>query len=572
MNFDLWTTHSLDKIFPESLKPGGAAESIHLKAARNETEDAQIALRIPRGLEISEATFRLPDLVGANGAAISRKHLSASWIWCLYVLNNPPENRDPASYLRKAPAFFPDAFLEEKAIAIRDEWTQPLWVSVSVPKGTPPGDYAGVLTIDLTSKDGEKHRSEVPIELAVWPFTLPDEFHLHHTEWFWEMPLANAYHLEPWSEEHWRWIAKVAADMVRHKQDMILTPFTSLVTITRSASARFRYDFSKLDRWVKTFRKAGITWIEGAHVAGRIGGWEGDFGWRRFPVSGPDGKPLDTSREKLSDPEFEPFVEHFLKAIYAHLKAAGWGARCVQHVADEPLPANEASWSHCARKVRQWLPGVPTIDAVMSGGLEGLVDWRVPQIQELGPNTPRSPGEDLWSYVCLAPQGHYPNRFLDYPSIRNRIIFWLSWSLGLKGFLHWGYNSWKSWQGVPVDIPVSPWLDATGASIYCADRNPLPSGDTHVVYPGKTSICSSLRWEVIRKGFEDYEYLYLLEQAVASGGAKKNPRALAAAKRLLKRVKTEVAPDPLAHTRDDRLLLAAREEAGRLLAMLAADT
>lgn len=34
MNFDLWTTHSLDKIFPESQKPGGAAESIHLKAAR----------------------------------------------------------------------------------------------------------------------------------------------------------------------------------------------------------------------------------------------------------------------------------------------------------------------------------------------------------------------------------------------------------------------------------------------------------------------------------------------------------------------------------------------------------
>jgi hypothetical protein len=571
VNVDLWTTHSLDKIFPESLKPGGAAESIELTAARNETEDAQVALRVPRGLEIGRASFSLPDLVGSNGGAIDRANLSASWIWCLYVLNNPPENHDPASYLRKAPAFFPDAFLEEKAIAIRDEWTQSLWVSVSVPKDTAPGRYAGAVGIDLVSKAGEKQRLEVPIEVTVLPFTLPDQPSLHHTEWFWEMPLARYYGLEPWSQEHWRWIAKVAEDMVRHRQDMILTPFTSLITITRRDSGRFSFDFTKLDRWINTFRKAGITWIEGSHVAGRVAGWESDFGWRRFQVQGPGGRPLAMSRDKVSEAEFEPFVEAFLKSIRAHLKQKGWDKHYIQHVADEPLPANEASWAHCAQKVREWLPGVPTIDAVMSGGLKGLVDWRVPQIQEIGPDTPRNSGEDLWSYVCLAPQGHYPNRFLDYPSIRNRIIFWLSWSLGLKGFLHWGYNSWKSWQGVPVDIPVSPWLDATGASIYCADRNPLPSGDTHIVYPGRSTICSSLRWEVIRKGCEDFEYLHLLGNCVESGASRKKPRAAAAGRRLLARVRSEVAADPLGHTRDDRLLLSVREEVGRLLAELGPD-
>jgi hypothetical protein len=208
------------------------------------------------------------------------------------------------------------------------------------------------------------------------------------------------------------------------------------------------------------------------------------------------------------------------------------------------------------------------MDAVMSHGLEGYVDWRIPQIQHTGPDVPRNPDEELWSYVCLAPQGQYPNRFLDYPSIRNRMIFWLSWTLGLKGFLHWGYSWWTNWSGVPADIDISPWTDATGGSIYCADRTPLPAGDPHIVYPGKNSICSSIRWEVIRKGIEDYEYLYMLDRAVSDTRRKKPGRLLSSAQRLLERAKTEVAPDPLNHTRDDHLLLSAREEAGQLLAAL----
>ncbi len=570
MQIDMWTTHSLDKVFPESIKPGGASESIHLMAGRNETEDAQIAVRIPHGVEIAEASFSLPDLIGPRGRSIPSECLSASWIWPIYVLNNPPENTDPSSYLRKAPAFFPDAFLEEKVIRIRDAWTQPLWVSVTVPKGTPAGEYKGTVGVNLASRDGQRHRGQAPIVVTVWPFTLPDEFHLHHTEWFSPQLIADYYHIEHWSDQHWDWLARMAADMARHKQDMVLTPFTSLVKMTKTEAGGFSFDFSKLDRWMKTFKDAGLTWIEGGHVAGRCGGWESDIVFHRFPIYGATGRPLKTSRSSLSDADFEVYLEKFLKAVHAHLKRRGWGKRLVQHIADEPVPANEASWRHCAQRVREWLPGVPIIDAVMSPELVGAVDWRVPQIQHTGPDSPRSPKEQLWSYVCLAPQGPYPNRFLDYPSIRNRIIYWLSWSLDLKGFLHWGYNWWGTWQGVPVRVPVSPWLDATGASIYCADRTPLPAGDPHVVYPGKNSICSSIRWEVIRKGFEDFEYLYLLERAAEAAG-KKKARSAPAAKRLLKRVRTEIAPDPLGHTRDDRLLLATREEAGRLLAALAPD-
>ena len=162
MAMEMWVTHSLDKVFPDSRKPVRCAEEI--------------------GQALAKISFTLSDLTGPKGAKLAKKHLSAWWVWYTYVLHNPPHNADPASYLRKAPAFFPDGFLEEKSMPLRDEWTQPLWVSVKVPKGTPPGEYHGVVTVDCETKTGEKERLQVPLTLTVWAFTLPDEFHLHHTE------------------------------------------------------------------------------------------------------------------------------------------------------------------------------------------------------------------------------------------------------------------------------------------------------------------------------------------------------------------------------------------------------
>lgn len=577
-SIELWTTHSLDKVFPDSGKPTAAPNAIRLKAARNETEDAQIIVRVPKGVEVSRASFTMNDLVGPNGTVLAKETQSAWWVWYTYVLNNPAANTDPSTYLRKAPAFFPDAFLEEKIIRIRDEWTQPLWVSVRAPKGTPPGEYRGSIGIDLVDNQGATTHFDVPVTLTVWRFTLPDEAHLHHTEWFmWDF---RYYHVELFSEKHWEWIAKAAQDMARHRQDTILTPFLSLVIVSQDAAqplqapieaGMLHYDFSRLDRWIETFKKAGVTWIEGAHVAGREGGWESNFVWARFPVCGPNGKPVDVSAAKLSEEQFEPYMEGLVKAIHAHLKERGWADRYIQHIADEPIPKNEATWVYRAKRVREWLPGAPIIDAVMSKGLEGVIDIRVPQIHEIKPDEPRNAGETLWSYVCLSPQGRYPNRFLDYPSIRNRILFWLSWTMDLKGFLHWGYNYWNAWGGVPVSVDVSPWMDATGGSIYCADRQPLPAGDPHIVYPGKSQICSSIRWEVVRKGIEDFEYLYLLDQVARSKHSHAKHAARVDARKLLERIKTEIAPNPDNHTHNDQVLLDAREQAGELLDQLIAE-
>ena len=58
---------------------------------------------------------------------------------------------------------------------------------------------------------------------------------------------------------------------------------------------------------------------------------------------------------------------------------------------------------------------------------------------------------------------------------------------GYDGLLRWSYNDW------PEDPYAHPeWGD-------------WPTGDTFLVYPGENGPVSSLRWEQLREGIQDYE-------------------------------------------------------------------
>ena len=93
---------------------------------------------------------------------------------------------------------------------------------------------------------------------------------------------------------------------------------------------------------------------------------------------------------------------------------------------------------------------------------------------------------ELWFYTAWVPQGSFPNRLMDYPVIKTRLLHWVNFLYGATGYLHWGYNFW----GVPFD-QFSP-------------------GDNWIVWPGLDGPRSSLRYEAMRQGIEDYEFLMML--------------------------------------------------------------
>ena len=296
--------------------------------------------------------------------------------------------------------------------------------------------------------------------------------------------------------------------------------------------------------------------IEGCHLGGRGGDWESEFVFSGPTVYDAEGVATELPAAAVDDPERRALLADFLTNLRAHLIGKGWWSRFILHQADEPVPANEASYRVMSAFVREVLPDVPRIDAVMSEGLEGCIEIRVPQIQELKEGL-ACEGEELWSYTCLAPQGPYPNRFLDFSSLKTRIIHWVNWRYGATGYLHWGWGHWAPWGGLKGR--VDPWNSTTGSSEQLPlGRLRLPPGDTHLAYPGQESICDSIRWEMVRKGMEDYEYLLLVEEGVRRAGEGNEAGARGAA--LLKRIREEVVMSNSEYTRSEEALLEARQK------------
>jgi len=110
-------------------------------------------------------------------------------------------------------------------------------------------------------------------------------------------------------------------------------------------------------------------------------------------------------------------------------------------------------------------------------------------------------GRQPWYYICCAPGGHWPNRFLDFSLMKTRVLHWINFFYGAPGYLHWGYNYWAQ---------PDPFLEFSPA--WFGEEYRLPPGDTHVVYPGPDGPVNSLRFDTQRDSAEDYELLRLLAE------------------------------------------------------------
>ena len=93
-------------------------------------------------------------------------------------------------------------------------------------------------------------------------------------------------------------------------------------------------------------------------------------------------------------------------------------------------------------------------------------------------------------YVCCIPK--LPNTYICSHLLEARLIPWLSWYLGLDGFLRWNYTVWP-------DDPI-------GKISY--QYPSFHAGDTNFVYPGRDGEpMLSLRYKALERGIRDYEII-----------------------------------------------------------------
>lgn len=139
----------------------------------------------------------------------------------------------------------------------------------------------------------------------------------------------------------------------------------------------------------------------------------------------------------------------------------------------------------------------------------------------------RQAGGEVWWYICCGPHAPYLTEFIDHPGTELRLWPWQSWQYGVEGILIWATTYWTSATVFPPPKLQNPWADpmsyTTGYGLTPGTINYWGNGDGRFLpaaagsgrkpnpVPGRPDQLAALG--NLRDGMEDYEYLWLLQQA-----------------------------------------------------------
>jgi hypothetical protein len=494
----IWPVDALIKVLPHDPQNTNRASGQTWLVARNGQTSVQFAIRS------EEPVLGLRVRVTLEGGLQHRVRRAG----LVPVSSNPP-GTPREELIALAPAFIPDPLLEDFPYRLPAHRTDAIWITIHAPAGVAPGVYQGKAVFE--SEAGELGSQTFRVQVS--PRSVPAQRTLRVTNWFNTSPahLARYYSISGEDDTYWEILANIGQVMSEYRQNVILTPVRALVT-PRVQDGQLTYDFSRLDRWINTFDRAGMELFEGGHLLSRVSGYHTPLRVPAWVIE--DGGVVERKLEP-EDPRAAASLHAFTRALYAHLERRGITKRWLQHVHDEPHGEERAHYNRFARLIRGNLPGIPILDAVDLkqdlGFFAGVADIWVPilgsfdqQMEKIRKH--KEGGGQAWFYTCLYPQGQHLNRLIDLPLIKTRLLHWLNFRHGFSGYLHWGGNYWSAdpWNNVQPVINDGTTL--------------LPAGDNALVYPWpeKKSIRSSIRLEAMRESIEDYELLLDL--------AKSNPQ------------------------------------------------
>jgi hypothetical protein len=272
-----------------------------------------------------------------------------------------------------------------------------------------------------------------------------------------------------------------------------------------------------------------------------------------------------------------------LKERYDKVRAMGLIDRALVYIGDETK-----DWNEMRRRSDAIRRACPELMIMIGGSfprkeLDGIIDIYDPQIdrktnrvysltaEEMHPliAATQAKGEKFFWYVAAGPMLPCPNVQMEDPLIASRALFWLTWKFGVTGFEYYCYNIWR--HNIPKD--GKRWPEVPFYPRGWGDTN----GDGMLFYPGPDGPISSVRFENIRDGIEDWESHYVLRDCVEALKARltKQPELAGKAKPLLERARKVLAvPDAVTKldftswTWEPEVLLRAHRELGETIEAL----
>ena len=458
----VWVAASLDRVAQDEAPGSTLQAAIH--AGRGEVQSFQIAVRPPAsGSGLTGVSVTAPDLVGTE-ASIPRSNITLYREH--YVLVDVRsiargEENDPL-----LEGWYPDPLVpfvhpdtgedlsgtyDAVPFDVASGRNELVWVDVSVPRDTPPGQYSGVFQV--VSAEGT---SQVPLDLTVWKFTLPlapsqeSSFIVRRsrsTDNDIELLKHRIMPSEPASRDDEPELMGhgLAAVRLGYYVERTLEPceLTGDSTVPAVADIQALVD----------------THADGLHL----------YAWAFDEIS--------------------PCVSEFASVVRA------WAGALHEAGVDQLITT----------------PPDPLLYDDGSGTGRSAVDIWVVLPSQYDSHTSEvafvlEKGDRVWSYNALAQDGYSPKWLIDYPLVDERIhAGFLNAVSGMTGLLYWSVDYWVR----------DCWVDTDISGVFAAGNYPgegvLVYDGEPVGLPGR--IVPSMRLKALRDGMQDYDYVALLRDA-----------------------------------------------------------
>ena len=385
---------------------------------------------------------------------------------------------------------------------------QPIWLSVDIPKDTPVGLYHG--SIGFTSEE-DREFPTLNYSIEVVNRVLPDpnewDFHLN----LWQNPdaIARIHEVEKWSPEHLEAMKPYMEKLMEAGQKVITTTlihdpwnsqtqdvYESMIKWTKKRDGSWSYDYSVFDKYVASMLTTNKDrLIESFSMIP----WNLKFYYYDEKLGKDTVLVAEPGSAEYRD-HWEPMLTDFAR----HLKDKGWFDQTAIAMDERPVEAMQKA--------------IEIIEAADEDFKISLAGSYHPEIENdifdyslfLGESIDddilaerRSKGLLTTIYTSCAHE--YPNTFTGSPPAESAWLGWYVAQEGYDGYLRWAYNSW----------PQDPLRDSRFGS--------WPSGDTYLIYPGALS---SVRFERLIEGIEDYEKIRILREEFQKNDEKGKLRAL----------------------------------------------
>lgn len=496
----IWAESENRKVLPSTTPPKNKkAEPLSISAAGGEYESFQLIFTPNRDLKDVNWSWNAP-----TGPA----PLSAAQLRCRNVEWIPIEKTTgPYGHT----GLNPDPLTDALPCQIEKGQNQAFWFTLHIPPNQPAGIYSAILKLTIE----EKQAAEIPLTLTVRNFSIPTKPSIETRSQFRSQLVLNR---EQGGREEV--LTHYMQNFYAHRTECHPPGRFNL----RLNDQRAELNMDECIQYLHLAKKLGSTrlfipclWIEhgGSHKMPRNAKWQG------ITI-------FENDEMTALNPAFEALFRDFMTQLCQRLRSEELFIRPTVKFIDEPVFSDPATINGIKTLATLMLDIEPQLTIRTAANyphpdLTGLIKyWNL--------------HTDAWDrnqhYIEAARKAgcfiSVYNNAVNLPEhrfLRVRLWPWLLWKYQVDGSYSW----WGTvcWRGEAVD-PWTAGKSNSGILLY-PPRTPEENGPI-----------DSIRWELLREGLEDYEYMRLTSDLVQQLENQGNSRAAQIGKKALAYVQSLV--------------------------------